>query len=454
MSDAKQAGVIEIQTLLDNGNMGTLQWRAILLCGTVALLDGFDTQMMGVLAPSISSALHIELSSFGPIFSAALLGYMVGAFIIGALADRCGRKACMIVSVLLFGVFTLVTSHAASYEQLLLLRFCAGLGLGGASPCFVALTSEYAPAKHRALLVSLLWACFPLGGMIGGFASSLLIPRWGWESVFYVGGVLPLLLILVLIPALPESLRFLALRDPKGSRTKKILVELKADSIDADYQFSDASNQKNVVQASSIRLLFSGRMTGRTLLLWGAFFGTFCVLIAVGAWAPALMRSLGMPLAQAATVLAVYNIGGVVGTIVLGKLIDKYSAHHVLFGAYLLAAMVLAPLGYASDSFAILLALIGAVGFFMAGASGGLVALASALYPVSARTTGIGWALGVGRVGSVAGPLIGGFLLQRNWSAGELFLALCLPTLLAAIFIAALHIQEAASRIFKRRRAY
>ncbi|MES2258122.1 MAG: MFS transporter [Pseudomonadota bacterium] len=435
MNNSKIPRDVDVQALLDAGPVGSLQRRAILFCGMVALLDGFDTQMIGVLAPSMGSALGIELARFGPIFSAALFGYMVGALVIGSLADRYGRKSCMLVSVLIFGVFTFSTAYATSFGQLLLLRFLAGLGLGGASPCFLALTTEYAPLKYRALFVSLLWASFPLGGVVGGFASAALIPAWGWESMFYVGGVIPLVLLFFMAPFMPESLRFLAIRDSHGARTRKVLVTLQPSLREVDYRIV---GHDEASQGSSIGMLFSGAMALRTLLLWGAFFCTFCVLIAVGSWAPALLRNLGMPISKAAVVLAVYNIGGALGTVALGRLIDKFGAPRLLIAAFIVGALCLAPLGYAGESFGLLLCLIGAVGFSMSGAGGGLVVLAATLYPVASRGTGIGWALGIGRLGSVAGPLVGGLLLQQQWSMGELFLALCIPTLLAACFIGAL----------------
>lgn len=196
-----ESRTLNVASIIDDNPIGRLQVLTIMLCALVNMLDGMDTQSIGVAAPFMAESLGIPISSFGPIFSAALLGAALGAIGFGALADRLGRKRLLIVALLMIGVFTLLTAHAPSVGWLILYRFLAGIGLGGATPCFIALTSEYAPSRHRAACVTLMWSAFPLGAMIGAFANSALLQSHGWRAIFYLGGVTPLLLTVVLFLA-------------------------------------------------------------------------------------------------------------------------------------------------------------------------------------------------------------------------------------------------------------
>ncbi len=205
---------VDITALIDAHPLGALQRRVLALCGLAALLDGLDLQSIGLAAPGIIASLHVPPRAFGLVFSAALLGLMLGAFGLGPRAARPGRRRILIGALVVFGVFTFATAAATSFPALLGFRFLAGIGLGGAMPSFIALGTEYSPRRLRTISVALLWAGFPLGGVVGGLLGARLIPAFGWPSLFYVGGVLPLLLALLLVVALPESIGFLVARDP------------------------------------------------------------------------------------------------------------------------------------------------------------------------------------------------------------------------------------------------
>ena len=199
----------DVSQLIDTRPFGALQVRIVVLCTFVALLDGMDLQSIGLVAAGIAADLHIPLPSLRIVFSAALAGLALGAVGFGLLADRIGRKAVLIGATGCFGIFTIATALAPSFAMLVAFRFLAGLGLGGAMPSFISLTSEYSPRRLRAVIVALLWAGFPLGGFVGGLLASWIIPAYGWHSVFWVGGVLPLLVCIALLFALPESVGFL-----------------------------------------------------------------------------------------------------------------------------------------------------------------------------------------------------------------------------------------------------
>ncbi|MBV8911849.1 MAG: MFS transporter, partial [Acetobacteraceae bacterium] len=223
VTGADPQAAVNVTDIIDAHPLGSLQIRLLIMCGFIALLDGLDLQAIGLAAPGIIAALHVEPRIFGTVFSAALLGLTLGAAVLGPAADRVGRKRILIASTITFGVFTVSTAQATSFEMLLVFRFLTGLGLGGAMPSFISLASEYVPRKRHALWITLLWAGFPLGGVIGGVLASLLIPRFGWQSVFYVGGITPVVLAVVLIGALPESIGFLV---NTGAPAERILALL------------------------------------------------------------------------------------------------------------------------------------------------------------------------------------------------------------------------------------
>src|SRR5260221_6764612 len=203
---------VNITELIDECPLGPLQIRIIMLCGLVALLEGFDLAVMSVAAPAMAGPLHIAPNQFGAVFSAAVLGLMLGGFGLGPIADRYGRKWVLIGATATLGVFTLCTASAAALQQILLFRFLAGVGLGGAMPSFISLAAEYTPRSNRQAVVGLLSTGLPLGGVFVGLLGSRLIDAAGWQSLFYIGGILPLILSIVMIRALPDSIEFLVMR--------------------------------------------------------------------------------------------------------------------------------------------------------------------------------------------------------------------------------------------------
>jgi AAHS family 4-hydroxybenzoate transporter-like MFS transporter len=222
------ANDINVTRLIDDGRLSRFQIGTIICCALVSALDGIDTQSIGVAAPFIADGLGFKVADFGPIFSAALLGATVGAATFGPLADRLGRKTLLIVACVLFGFFTILTASANSVPALMIFRVLAGVGLGGATPCFIALTSEYAPARLRATLVTVMWSAFPLGAMLGGLLNSYLITQLGWRAIFYIGGVAPLLLALVLFLYLPESIKFLLVRRNDAKAVARIVARFRS----------------------------------------------------------------------------------------------------------------------------------------------------------------------------------------------------------------------------------
>ncbi len=423
---------VNVTRLIDQGRLTSFQIGTIICCALVNLFDGIDTQSIGVAAPFIADALGIKIANFGPIFSAALLGATVGAASFGPLADRLGRKTLLIFATLLIGVFTLLTATATSVPMLVAFRVLAGLGLGGATPCFIALTSEYAPARLRAAIVTLMWSSFPLGGMIGGLLNSYLLTKMGWQAIFYLGGVLPLVIAVVLYFYLPESIKFLLTRGNNSDAVRRIVARFRSPFVKSDAHF--VIEEKSLPGAPIRHLFNEGRKWG-TLLLWVPFFMGFGVLTVVTLWTPALLRLNGISPANTAFVVAFNGLGAFIGQSTAGRLMERFGILRVLFPAFLLGTAATVGLGYGASSVALAATFIGLVGLFMGLGTAGAIALSALIYPTPIRSTGVGWGMAMGRFGQIVGPLIAGALLGAGWAADSIMIVIACGGLIGAVFV-------------------
>lgn len=424
---------LDITRLIDERPIGAFQRLTIFLCALIAFLDGMDTQSIGIAAPFIVASLHLPRTMLGMVFSAAILGAMIGAFVMGACGDRFGRKRVLLASVLVFGLGTIATGMATDYDTLLAIRFLTGIGLGGAAPCFLTLASEYAPRQRRATVSSVLWAAFPLGGMAGGFLNSYLIAHYGWHAIFLFGGVLPLALVLLLAALLPESPTFLA-GAGRQQALARVAARLLAAPVADGTRFTTSEER---VADASFRVLFRDGRARLTLLLSVSFVMAFGALAVLVLWTPSLLRDNGIPPADTAIVIGFHGLGALLGMGSAGRMIERFGAGRVLVPALLLGAGCTALVGVGATSVAsasLVLALAGVfVGF---GASGG-IALAILSYPPGIRATGIGWQMGMGRLGQVLAPVLTGALLAAGVNSAQTFYVVALAPLLAAVFVVA-----------------
>jgi len=420
---------IDIETWIDQRPLGALQISAIVLCALVAVLDGFDTQAIAFVAPVLAREWDVAVTGFGTVFGAGLLGLAVGSLAMGPLADKLGRKTVILIAVVMFGVCTLATAFVKSMEMLIVARFLTGLGLGGAVPNLIALTSEYSPKRHRTVLTTLMWAGFPLGAVIGGLASSWLIPAHGWESVFVVGGVLPLLLAVCLVLWLPESIRYLAAVDRKRHALDRLFNKLMPGV--SHESIAVAGRTQAQPEAPVVEVFTQGRLHG-TLLLWVVFFSNLLILYFLINWLPYVLRHAGLPIEQAIIGTVVLNASGIAGGLILGKLVDMRGPLAVLPVSYFLAALSIAAIGYAPANIVASIIAIAFAGFFVIGAQFCMNAFAAGYYPTTSRASGMGLAFGVGRIGSILGPVLGGIILANNWSTANTFVAAAIPAMVCA----------------------
>ncbi len=424
---------LDVSHLIDTNPLSRFQILVIVLCGIVAMLDGFDTQSIAYVAPAIATEWGLAPASFGPVFGAGLLGLTVGAVIFGPMADRIGRRKVIVMSTVLFAVFALLTVTASSLDELLALRFLTGIGLGGAMPNLIALTSEYSPKRLRATMVTVMFAGFPLGSMLGGFVSAYMIPIWGWRSVFFLGGVLPLLAWPVLLLWLPESIRFLA---AKGNQTDSVrgivrrLVPGGAFAPEARFYLPETRHT-----GFAVGHLFNAGRWRMTLLIWVTFFMNLLVMYFLVNWLPSLLKEAGLPLNTAILGTALLNAGGVIGSVIIARAVDRFNPFTVLAVAYTAAALFVALSAIQGLSASLLLGSVFFAGFGIVGAQLGVNAVVADLYPTAIRSTGIGWALGVGRIGSILGPVAGGMLLAVGWEGHSIVMIAALPALVAAVAV-------------------
>jgi MFS transporter, AAHS family, 4-hydroxybenzoate transporter len=435
--------VINITTAIDSGPFTSFQIGAIVLCALVAFLDGLDSQSIAVAAPLMAEQLGLARTALGPIFSAALLGAMIGALTFGPLGDRFGRKRCLIAAAILFGVCTILTASVASFNALLAVRFVAGIGLGGATPCFIALASEYAPQRRRAMIASLIWAGFPLGGTAGGFINAYILARYGWPTIFLFGGVLPLPVAGALWIWLPESIRFLLAEDRDPDQARAIARRIVPTAPPNARIVADEERLTGV----PLKHLFSeGRALG-TVLLWVPFIMAFATLATVVVWTPTLLRANGIAPSQAAVALGFHGIGALIGMASAGRLMERFGTLAVLVPAFVLGTVATGALGFAATSVVSTSVILGLIGVFVGMGASGAIALASLTYPTAIRSTGVGWAMGMGRFGQVIAPLITSLMLGLGLGPAQIFLAAAAAPLIAAVFIVLLTWQAARPRI-------
>jgi len=411
--------------------MSPFQIRTILLGGLVLFTDGFDAQTIGFLATPIAESTSIPVNTFGPIFSASLIGLMIAAMLAGPIADRWGRKWPIIFSTFTLAVFSMLTAFSTSFNQLLIYRFLTGLGLGGALPNVVALCSEYVPGRLRAVLVAILFCGLPVGGFICGMLSSALLPVWGWQSVFYFGGVFPFLLSILLIALMPESVQFLSQRGDNSSKLAGLMARITPGKIFDRDQFSFAAppvTDKGV----PVKYLFTDGRAAGTVLLWIPNFMNLLLMYVILNWLPALLKASGMSVSDGVTATSFFSLGGILGTLTEGFLIKYRGSYKVLLTEFGLCALFIAFIALTANSWFIVIILTFSLGFLVIGAQAGLNVLAVNFYPTSIRSTGVGWALGMGRIGSIAGPVIAGMLLSMEWQPWQVLLAGAIPALFAS----------------------
>ena len=427
---------INVSEIIDQRPVGAFQIWTVVLCGLVLILDGFDSLTITYVTPSIAETTHIPIPQFDLVLTASLIGLMFAAMTTGPVADRWGRKWPVIFSTLSFAVFSLLTARANTRAELVGLRFLTGIGLGGAMPNVVALASEYIPKRLLSTIVPVLFIGMPLGGTISGFVSRAMIPVWGWRSVFVAGGVLPLAIALILVFVLPESIQFLAVQGKDSGRIAKTVARIAPEIPRAGVNIVVGSREE-ARKGVPVKHLFTEGRTAGTILLWIPYFMNLLLIYFLGSWLPALLREEGMSVRAAVTASTFISFGGILGCLIEGPMLRRWGAFVILSVEYAIAGLLIGSLALIAVTYPILLVMTFSTGLMIIGSQGGLNALAARFYPVSVRSTGVGWALGVGRIGSIVGPMIGGALLRVGWKTRDMLLFAAVVAVIAFVSILA-----------------
>lgn len=433
-----RSGTLAVQTLIDEAPLSRFQIATFLLCFAILVLDGYDTVVVGYIAPALKAHFGAAPAQLAPMFGAGLFGLTVGSFVFGPVADRFGRKPTLMVSIALFALFSLISAWSKSIEMLIVLRFVTGLGLGGAMPNAYTLAAEYCPARLRSTLVAPIGCGIAAGGALGGLAAPHLIGAFGWQSMLVVGGVLPLVLIVLLARWLPESVRHLAAHGARQDEARAILARI---APGAELSRAQLTLTEAPVRGFPIGQLLRPGIGGGTLLLWITAFMALLVIYFLGNWLPILIQQSGVPFREASLMTALYLTGNSLGAILLGVLMDRFNPQYVLAAAFVCAAASVASFGHLAGDPAF--AWLSLVALFVTGVgTGGTMTgtniLSTGYYPTATRATGVAWTLGMGRVGSIVGSMIGGAMLAAHWLPPRIFEAVAVPVAIAAVSVCAL----------------
>lgn len=425
------ATTVNVNAVVDEAKFSPFHLKVVLWCVFVVIFDGYDLAINGVALPLLMQEWSMTAVQAGMLASTALAGMMFGAMFFGMLADKIGRKNVILICVTLFSGFTFLGGFASNPTEFGILRFIAGLGIGGVLPNLVALTSEYAPQKMRSTMVTTMFSGYAVGGIMAALLGAWFTPSFGWKIMFYIAGI-PLLLVPVLWFYLPESLTFLV-KKRKNEKAAEIIQKIvPEEKVDMHTQL--ILNEVQTSEASVAALFKQGRSMS-TLLFWSCFFMCLLMVYALGSWLPKLMMAAGYSLGNSLMFLMALNIGAVIGTIGGGILADRFHLKPVIIGMLLLGAVSLVGLGFNSPQIVIYL-LVAAAGAATIGSSILLYSFVAQYYPMSIRSTGIGCASAVGRIGAIVGPIIIGFLLGMELPHKMNFLAVAIPAILGAMAVA------------------
>jgi AAHS family 4-hydroxybenzoate transporter-like MFS transporter len=432
MQNESAAGAkVNVTELLEQSRVGPLQIRVFVLCMACLIMDGFDVQAMGYTAPAVLAEWGHDRSVMGPVFAAANFGVLIGALFFSMIADKIGRRPVIVYSTLFFSVMTIATAYAQDLEQLLWLRFIAGIGMGSIVPNATALVGEFSPKASRVTLVMCITVGFTVGAAVGGFVAAWLIPLFGWRSVFIFGGAIPLVIAVVMLWSLPESLQFLAVRRRRLDQLQRWLKQLAPTlRIDASTQY--VANETSKGGVPFWHLFREGRAVFTTLL-WIVNFMNILMLYSLSNWLPTLVTGMGYDQQTSVLVGTLLQVGGTIGTFGLAWFIGRRGFVPVLLTSFAIAVLSIAMIGQPGMSLAALSIFVFIAGWCVVGGQPGLNAMSASYYPTYLRATGVGAGLGIGRIGAIVGPYIGGVLIGRQWGSEELFYAAAVPALISTV---------------------
>jgi len=421
---------ININDFIETQKFNRFHLMLLLSCIFIIVTDGYDMFMLGAILPSLMEEWGMDAITAGKIGSYALFGMMIGALVFGPIADKFGRKKVIMICTAIFSIFTFTSGFSNDPSSFGLQRFIAGIGLGGVMPNLIALVTEYAPKKLKSTLVAVMFSGHAFGGIVAALGALALLPNFGWKAVVWIGG-LPILAVPLLLKVMPESYGYFINKNNKDKLVETLNRINPVDQFSANDEF--VMRVQNETDTTFVKL-FTEKRAFSTIMFWVAAFMSLLIMYGLSTWLPKLMVASGYPLGSSLLFLITLNLGGVTGAIFGGKLADKFGSRPVLVTFFIIAFCALTALSFKPNSF-LLYVLLFLSGATTTGTQINTNAYVSQYYPTGIRSAGVGWELGVGRIGGMLGPALGGFLLSSQLPIHYNFLAFAIPSIIAGIAI-------------------
>ena len=432
-----------VTDVIDDGQVSGQQFLVVGLCMLFIMLDGFDIIAMAVVASAVSTELGLAADMVGLIFSFALAGMVAGAMLHAPISDIIGRRKLIIASLLLMGVSILLTATATSLSEFIVLRFVSGLGGGALLASQATLAAEYSPEKYRSLSVTAVTCGYPMGAMMTSVAAGLIMPEHGWRGMFWFGGAATILMGLVALALIPESLKYLFERRPADAlaRVNKILTKLRKQTLERLPDVAQQTKGHSPGLVRNVTSLLTSEHRRATLTLWATFFLCFSTLYFLLSWIPKLMEESGHPAEAGRQAFFLFNLAAVIGIFVLGALASRWKLSTLVSVFLFSSAVLMVAFAASPNELTLLLVITFMIGFLQQGGFTGLYAVAAKVYPTSIRSTGIGWAIGLGRLGAVAGPAIAGYLIASGLNMSANYYVFAVPMAIGGILAYRLHVK-------------
>lgn len=417
----------ELFSVFNRGKLTGVQLGVMLTCWLINMLDGFDVLAIAFAAPTISAEWKLQAGTLGVVLSAGLVGMALGAMFIAPLADRFGRRRVILWCLAVIGTAMVATAAVNTINLLIVMRLITGLGVGGMLASLNTMVAEYAPGRGRNFAISFLQSGYAIGGLSGGLLAAALIPAFGWQAVFIAGGLATLVMVAFVLTLMPESLHYLVERRPPDAlaQVNRVLARLGENPLAALPVLEEKS------PPPGIREIFAPALKWGTLMLWLSFFMSMLTLYFLLLWTPQIIVNAGLPTSRGIIVGAVLNVGGLIGMLTLGYLSERLGLYRLIMIFFFMAAMSMVAFALIEASPNVLLVLAFVLGFFTVGGMIGLYSAAAGIYPTTLRSTGLGWGIGIGRIGAILGPNVAGVLIGIGWEQSDYFLLLALPLLIA-----------------------
>lgn len=421
-----------VRAQLNSRQMSLAQWEVVLLCTAINMLDGYDVLVMSFAAAPVAADWQLDAPSLGLLLSAGLVGMALGAIVLGSLADTLGRKRLVHICLTTVTIGMILSAFAQSQLQLLALRFVTGLGIGGMLATLTALVSEYSNDKRRGICMGFLQSGYPLGALLGGMIAAQIIQFADWRSLFLFGGALSAVLLPLVVVRLPESLDFVSRSGGSEADGVKTRLLLRFDLAEPQTSIADDLSQG----AGSWRRCFTpSEVRKNTLLLWSCYLALMFSFYFVVSWTPKLLVDAGLSTAQGISAGAILQAGGLIGALVIGLLGSRYEVNKLAAWFFMLSVVLILTYGWADAELTTLMILSAMMGFFLIGAMIGLYTIGPALYDSASRVTGVGLAIGVGRLGAIAAPFAGGLMLEADLEVSLIYAVFAAPLILAAFAV-------------------